>query len=213
VSPSLPATVIYLLTASGLDLAPTVLTGTRILFLLIEFCLLWQLWRMDKDLSQSIFDVFLAALLAATSWVQPWYLLSLLAIAPMCDAGRRKVAAVFSASALTIYLFNYVAAFHQAQIVGTKYGVLLGYPAILTLIAPLALTALVWARRKSRVVTCEGPKCIRATKSQQRWPVLDYRCFDKISQLEAGIVPDACGGRSRNDHDCQPQNRCVRAPI
>lgn len=105
-SPSLPATVIYLLTASGLDLAPTVLTGTRILFLLIEFCLLWQLWRMDKDLSQSIFDVFLAALLAATSWVQPWYLLSLLAIAPMCDAGRRKVAAVFSASALTIYLFN-----------------------------------------------------------------------------------------------------------
>jgi alpha-1,6-mannosyltransferase len=149
VCPSLPAAIIYLSWSYGLDATVAVLTSSRFLFLAIESSLLLRLWRRKGDLCRLSFDVLLLLVLLTSAWFEPWYLLSLLAVAPTCDVARRKLVAVFSASAPTIYLFAYAAGIGEAQVAGTKYELALGYAAILTIYAPLALTALAESRRRA----------------------------------------------------------------
>ncbi len=74
---------------------------------LFGLVLLWiALWRRgDVDgLAQGLFDAFLALLVLATLWFQPWYTAWILVLAPLAGSRSRKVAATLAISVLAIYI-------------------------------------------------------------------------------------------------------------
>lgn len=89
----------------ALDQAQTVArTSAMGLFGLV---LLWIALRRrgdDAGLAQGLFDAFLALLVLATLWFQPWYTTWILALAPLANSSARKVAATLAISVLAIYI-------------------------------------------------------------------------------------------------------------
>jgi hypothetical protein len=79
----------------------------RISLVLFAGVLLWILAEVRAafaSLTGATFLAFLALLLIATIWFQAWYLVWMLALAPLAPPDGRAVAGLFSATALAIYL-------------------------------------------------------------------------------------------------------------
>ena len=91
--------------ALGLASAQTLVL--LVALLVLSGALVWILLLLDgtfPSLARAAYLALFALLMIATIWFQPWYVVWLLALAPLAPHGARAVAGLLSASVLAVYL-------------------------------------------------------------------------------------------------------------
>ena len=108
-------------------------------FFLLCALLLWIVLPVPRDfrsLAQSTYLALLALLLVGTIWFQPWYLVWMLALAPVASRGARLTAGVFSASVLAVYLVFDFALFWMPDLFARDDGLTLNLAAVSLVFGP-----------------------------------------------------------------------------
>jgi len=123
--------------ALGLESAQTLVLLSALFVL--SGALVWILLSLDgtlPSLAHATYLAMFALLTIATIWFQPWYLVWLLALAPLAPRGSRALAGLLSASVLAVYLVYDFALFWAPWFFGRDDGMTLNLVTVSLVFGP-----------------------------------------------------------------------------
>ena len=124
---------------AALGLAPAQTLALLSALFVLSGALVWILLSLDgtlPSLARATYLALFALLTIATIWFQPWYLVWLLALAPLAPHGARAVAGLFSASVLAVYLVYDFALFWAPWFFGRDDGLTLNLVTVSLVFGP-----------------------------------------------------------------------------
>lgn len=123
--------------------------------------LLWIALRRrgdDESLARGLFGALLALLVLATLWFQPWYVVWVIALAPLGNSVSRRVTVIFAASVLAIYFMYDFVLWWDPGLWSPDGGLMLNVLTVtLVFVPPLAVLALELVRSGRRLAPVREP--------------------------------------------------------